>query len=138
MVWISLRVSVDASWPHAVTPPCLDRIAAFQFVSKRFRRRDAPAPARYTPAMNSPPSAPVPGTSWSFDDDPGPARPSGRIPAAPTACTVEAVGDGAAMRRALANGLPGAIVLDLMLPGEDGLSLARELRNHATLPTCRS
>ncbi|MDP2795830.1 MAG: response regulator [Sulfurisoma sp.] len=45
---------------------------------------------------------------------------------------VETVGDGAAMRRALASGLPGAIVLDLMLPGEDGLSLARELRSHAT------
>jgi two-component system phosphate regulon response regulator OmpR len=44
---------------------------------------------------------------------------------------VEAVGDGAAMRRALANGMPNAIVLDLMMPGEDGLSLARDLRAHA-------
>ena len=47
---------------------------------------------------------------------------------------VEAVGDGAAMRRALAPGMPGAIVLDLMLPGEDGLSLARELRTHSNVP----
>ncbi len=47
---------------------------------------------------------------------------------------VEAVGDGAAMRRALAAGMPGAIVLDLMLPGEDGLSLARELRTHSDVP----
>ena len=47
---------------------------------------------------------------------------------------VEAVGDGAAMRRALALGMPGAIVLDLMLPGEDGLSLARELRTHSDVP----
>ena len=47
---------------------------------------------------------------------------------------VEAVGDGAAMRRALVAGMPGAIVLDLMLPGEDGLSLARELRTHSEVP----
>ena len=47
---------------------------------------------------------------------------------------VEAVGDGAAMRRALLGGMPGAIVLDLMLPGEDGLSLARELRTHSAVP----
>ncbi len=47
---------------------------------------------------------------------------------------VDAVGDGAAMRRALAAGMPAAIVLDLMLPGEDGLSLARELRTHSDVP----
>ncbi|MCF8150688.1 MAG: response regulator [Burkholderiaceae bacterium] len=47
---------------------------------------------------------------------------------------VEAVGDGAAMRRALAGGMPDAIVLDLMLPGEDGLSLARGLRTHSDVP----
>lgn len=48
--------------------------------------------------------------------------------------TVDAVGDGAAMRRALVAGMPAAIVLDLMLPGEDGLSLARELRTHSDVP----
>ena len=48
--------------------------------------------------------------------------------------TVEAVGDGVAMRRALAGGMPGVIVLDLMLPGEDGLSLARELRAQSSVP----
>lgn len=42
--------------------------------------------------------------------------------------TVEAVDDGVAMRAALARSLPDAIVLDLMLTGEDGLSLARQLR----------
>lgn len=47
---------------------------------------------------------------------------------------VEAVGDGAAMRRALTAGIPDAIVLDLMLPGEDGLSLARGLRTHSDVP----
>lgn len=47
---------------------------------------------------------------------------------------VDAVGDGVAMRRALVSGMPDAIVLDLMLPGEDGLSLARELRTHCDVP----
>lgn len=47
---------------------------------------------------------------------------------------VDAVGDGVAMRGALAAGMPAAIVLDLMLPGEDGLSLARELRTHSDVP----
>ncbi|MDP1612281.1 MAG: response regulator [Sulfuritalea sp.] len=43
---------------------------------------------------------------------------------------VTAVGDGKAMRQALDKGGATAIVLDLMLPGEDGLSLARELRKN--------
>ena len=47
---------------------------------------------------------------------------------------VEVAGDGIGMRRALLAGMPGAIVLDLMLPGEDGLSLARELRTHSNVP----
>lgn len=42
--------------------------------------------------------------------------------------TVAAAGDGAAMRQAMARQMPDVVVLDLMLPGEDGLSLARELR----------
>lgn len=48
--------------------------------------------------------------------------------------TVEAVADGAAMRRTVANAMPAVIVLDLMLPGEDGLSLARDLRSHSNVP----
>jgi two-component system phosphate regulon response regulator OmpR len=47
---------------------------------------------------------------------------------------VTAVGDGTAMRRALAHAMPDAIVLDLMLPGEDGLTLARELRSRSEVP----
>ena len=47
---------------------------------------------------------------------------------------VEAVGDGTAMRAALAGGLPDAIVLDLMLPGEDGLALTRAVRAQSNVP----
>jgi two-component system OmpR family response regulator len=41
---------------------------------------------------------------------------------------VTAVGDGKAMRRALEANRIDLVVLDLMLPGEDGLTLCRELR----------
>ena len=47
---------------------------------------------------------------------------------------VAAVGDGTAMRAALADGMPDAMVLDLMLPGEDGLALTRLLRAQSTVP----
>jgi two-component system phosphate regulon response regulator OmpR len=48
--------------------------------------------------------------------------------------TVQAVGDGAAMRTVLADGFPDAIVLDLMLPGEDGLALTRAIRAQSSVP----
>lgn len=47
---------------------------------------------------------------------------------------VATAADGNAMRRELARGMPDAIVLDLMLPGEDGLALARELRSRSDVP----
>ncbi len=42
--------------------------------------------------------------------------------------------DGAAMDRLLASARPDLVVLDLMLPGEDGLSICRRLRARGGLP----
>src|SRR5262249_3309862 len=45
-----------------------------------------------------------------------------------------AVADGREMRRILERSHVDLLVLDLMLPGEDGLSLCRELRGRSQLP----
>ena len=47
---------------------------------------------------------------------------------------VSAVGDGKAMRRVLEANRIDLVILDLMLPGEDGLTLCRELRSKTNLP----
>lgn len=47
---------------------------------------------------------------------------------------VDTAGDGVEMHRQLAAATPDAIVLDLMMPGEDGLSLARGLRKTSDIP----
>ncbi len=47
---------------------------------------------------------------------------------------VSSVGDGAAMMRLLGEARIDLVVLDLMLPGEDGLSLCRRLRAESSLP----
>src|SRR5271156_1114829 len=45
-----------------------------------------------------------------------------------------AVADGKEMRRTLERSHVDLVVLDLMLPGEDGLSLCRELRTRSQIP----
>ena len=47
---------------------------------------------------------------------------------------VSAAADGRAMRQALADCRVDLILLDLMLPGEDGLSLCRSLRSQSRIP----
>ena len=47
---------------------------------------------------------------------------------------VHAVADGQAMERYLAQAAADLVILDLMLPGEDGLALARKLKAQAGLP----
>lgn len=47
---------------------------------------------------------------------------------------VDTAADGVQMKARLLKAPPDAIVLDLMLPGEDGLSLARELRYTSGVP----
>ena len=48
--------------------------------------------------------------------------------------SVTAVGDGARMDDALAQSDYDLIILDLMMPGEDGLSIARRLKRTSSLP----
>lgn len=47
---------------------------------------------------------------------------------------VTAAADGKGMRTALAAGMPDLIVLDVMLPGEDGISLCRAVRAKSEVP----
>lgn len=48
--------------------------------------------------------------------------------------TVAAVGDGEAMNRILAEQPFDILILDLMLPGTDGLTLCRDLRSRSSMP----
>ena len=47
---------------------------------------------------------------------------------------VTAVADGKGLRSAVATSHPDLIILDLMLPGEDGLTLCRDLRAKSEIP----
>jgi DNA-binding response OmpR family regulator len=48
--------------------------------------------------------------------------------------TIDTAADGRQMRECMRQAWPDVVVLDLMLPGEDGLSLARELRGGSSVP----
>jgi two-component system OmpR family response regulator len=50
------------------------------------------------------------------------------------ACRVSHAGDGRAMDEVMQSSRIDLIVLDVMLPGEDGLSLCRRLREHTQIP----
>jgi two-component system, OmpR family, response regulator len=50
------------------------------------------------------------------------------------ACNVTVVGDGREMARAMADHRVDLIILDVMLPGEDGISLCRKVRSEAQTP----
>ncbi|MBK5957912.1 DNA-binding response regulator [Rhodoplanes elegans] len=49
-------------------------------------------------------------------------------------CRVSLAGDGREMDRVMGTSRIDLVVLDLMLPGEDGLSLCRRLRNASSVP----
>jgi two-component system, OmpR family, response regulator len=49
-------------------------------------------------------------------------------------CRVSTAGDGHSMDRAIADNQVDLVLLDLMLPGEDGLSLCRRLRSRSQVP----
>ena len=67
------------------------------------------------------------------DDDPG-MRSLLEAYLGDSGFSVETAKDGVAMWQALETGMPDAIVLDLMMPGEDGLTLARRLRSQSNVP----
>lgn len=67
------------------------------------------------------------------DDDPG-LRELLEQYLAKQGYVVESVADGNAMKRHLAQHYADLVILDLMLPGEDGLTLARQLRAQGGQP----
>lgn len=78
-------------------------------------------------------NAPVPVRILVVDDDPD-LRELLNDYLTASGFVVDAAGDGVEMHERLAQAMPDAIVLDLMLPGEDGLSLARGLRKTSDVP----
>ncbi|MBK6386193.1 MAG: response regulator [Rhodoferax sp.] len=78
-------------------------------------------------------TTPAPVRILAVDDDPA-LRDLLTDYLAASGFVVDTASDGVEMHQRLALAMPDAIVLDLMLPGEDGLSLARGLRKTSDIP----
>ena len=83
--------------------------------------------------MNMPPQPPQNARILVVDDDPE-LRTMLRDYLTGNGYTVDLAAHGDAMRESLAQAMPQAVILDLMLPGDDGLTLARELRRSSDVP----
>jgi two-component system phosphate regulon response regulator OmpR len=77
--------------------------------------------------------APTPVRVLVVDDDPA-LRELLRDYLGESGFQVDEADGGEQMRQRMAAALPDVLVLDIMLPGEDGLSLARALRRDSNLP----
>lgn len=103
---------------------------AYHFVSLHVGKRRQPLGSPRLRAMNSPaPSQRI----LVVDDDPE-LRAMLRDYLTGNGFVVDLAAHGDAMRACLVQQMPHAVILDLMLPGEDGLALARELRRSSDLP----
>lgn len=78
-------------------------------------------------------NAPTPARVLVVDDDPA-LRGLLRDYLGVSGFQVDEADGGEQMRQRMAAALPDVVVLDIMLPGEDGLSLARALRRDSNLP----
>jgi two-component system OmpR family response regulator len=76
---------------------------------------------------------PIPATLLIVEDDPVIRQLVGDLMTR-EGFAVETAEDAAGMDAILARTRPDLIILDLMLPGEDGLSICRRLRTHDSLP----
>jgi DNA-binding response OmpR family regulator len=108
-----------------LSPPC---IAPAALVAIGYFERAAAAAASQNSAPMNPPAANL----LVVDDDPA-VRDMLAEYLGGHGYAVRTAGDGAAMRAAIESELPDLVLLDLRLPGEDGLSLARYLREHYDL-----
>jgi two-component system, OmpR family, response regulator len=93
--------------------------------------------ARYRSVMHMPnfdPTSPHPAAHIVVVDDDREIRELLASYLAQSGFRVETAADAVALDRLLARGLPDLIVLDLMLPGENGLAICRRLRAKMEIP----
>ena len=92
-----------------------------------------PKPASWISA-GSPQAAPVPRESLLLVDDDPELRELIATYLERQGYAVVAVADGMGMDQALAAATADLVILDLMLPGEDGLSIAKRLKRESEIP----